>query len=199
MTATITSGHVAGVVTDSTEQFPFHAVTKEECYKYLQVGNDSDDSEIESFSSAYERWGLTTAQAKERLDKYGPNELSMTTKKTIWQRIWYQIANILVAILLFVAVVSSAQAIRFATMEPPDKENVITHSIQVVLLVSLIMYVVYLNPIFSFMHTSDWHILKQLYYIATFTLFELFNDTCPASTRLLVCTRKVLQKRPRMR
>jgi magnesium-transporting ATPase (P-type) len=110
--------------------FPFHASSKEECYKYLEVGD----------SAAYDRTGLTTAQAKERLEKYGYNKLSEKTKKTIWQRIWHQVANVLVAILFFVALVSAAQAIRFATVEP-NKENVITNSIQVGLIMFVIMYV----------------------------------------------------------
>jgi magnesium-transporting ATPase (P-type) len=126
------------------EPFPFHAVTKEDCYKYLEVGdidnNSNDDSNDDALlSSPYQQLGLTTAQAQERLDQYGPNQLSSRTQKTIWQRIWYQIANVLVAILVVVSVVSAAQAIRFATMTPPDQENVVTNSIQVALLVSLIM------------------------------------------------------------
>lgn len=127
------------------EPFPFHAVTKEECYKYLQVGGTSstleDDDHVSASISSYERDGLTTAQVLERRAMYGDNALSPTTPKTIWQRIWYQIANVLVVILMVVAVVAAAQAIRFATMEPPDRNNVTTQSIQVVLLVSLIMYV----------------------------------------------------------
>lgn len=142
MATTTMSDDVGGVVNDRMEQFPYHARTIEECYKYLQVGGDGNyDSENASFASSYERRGLTTAQAKERLDQYRYNQLSESAKKTIWQRIWNQIANVLVAILLFVAVVSSAQAIRFATIEPPDRDSVITNCIQVALLVSLIMYV----------------------------------------------------------
>jgi magnesium-transporting ATPase (P-type) len=132
---------VDGTVNDRIEQFPFHAVTIEECYKYLQVGDDGNTSDERDEESPFECRGLTTVQAKERLDQYGYNELSKKTKKTIWQRIWYQIANVLVAILVVVSIVSAAQAIRFATIEPPDHDNVITNSIQVALLVSLIMYV----------------------------------------------------------
>jgi magnesium-transporting ATPase (P-type) len=112
------------------EMFPFHASSKEACYKYLEVGSNE----------SYDRLGLTTEQAKERLEKYGYNKLSEKTKKTIWQRIWHQVANVLVGILVFVAAVSAAQAIRFATVEP-DKQNVITNSIQVGLIAFVIMYV----------------------------------------------------------
>ena len=116
--------------TSRMEMFPFHASSKEECYKYLDVGN----------SAAYDRTGVTTAQAKERLEKYGYNKMSEKSKKTIWERIWHQVANVLVGILVFVAAVSAAQAIRFATVEP-NKENVITNSIQVGLIAFVIMYV----------------------------------------------------------
>jgi magnesium-transporting ATPase (P-type) len=120
------------------EMFPFHASSKEECYKFLEVGHNA----------AYDRSGLTTAQAKERLEKYGYNKLSEKTKKTIWQRIWHQVANVLVGILVFVAAVSAAQAIRFATVEP-NKENVITNSIQVGLIAFVIMYVYFSRDHFT--------------------------------------------------
>ncbi len=116
--------------TNRMEMFAFHATTKEACYKYLEVGD----------SASYDRTGLTTAQAKERLEKFGYNKMSEKSKKSLLARIWHQVANVLVGILVFVAVVSAAQAIRFATVEP-NKENVITNSIQVALIAFVIMYV----------------------------------------------------------
>lgn len=118
------------VTSDRMEMFPFHASTKEACYKYLEVGD----------SASYDRTGLTTAQAKERLEKFGYNKMSEKSKKSLLARIWHQVANVLVGILVFVAAVSAAQAIRFATVEP-NKENVITNSIQVALIAFVIMYV----------------------------------------------------------
>ena len=115
---------------DRMEMFPFHASTKEACYKYLEVGS----------SGSYDRTGLTTAQAKERLEKFGYNKLSEKTKKTLLQRIWHQVANVLVGILVFVALVSAGQAIRFMTVEP-NKENVITNWILVALITFVIVYV----------------------------------------------------------
>jgi P-type Ca2+ transporter type 2C len=114
------------------EVFPFHASTKEECYKYLEVSNPSSHGQT----------GLTSAEAAERLAKYGYNKLTEKTKKTIWQRIWHQVANVLVGILVFVALVSAGQAIRFMTVEP-NTQNVITNWIQV----GLIAFVIIVNTI----------------------------------------------------
>ena len=108
--------------------FPYHASTIEECFEYLKVPN----------KSTHHRTGLTDADAAARLLKYGPNQLSEKKKITIWERIWHQVGNVLVGVLVFVAVVSAAQAIRFATAEP-NKENVITNSIQVALIAFVIV------------------------------------------------------------
>ena len=56
--------------------------------------------------------GLTSAEASKRLAENGPNELSEKVKRTIWQRIWHQINNVLVYVLLTVAAVSILQAVR---------------------------------------------------------------------------------------
>lgn len=103
------------------KQFPWHASTKEECYKELGL----DES--------LPRTGLSTADAAARLAKYGPNKMTEKEKVTIWQRIWAQVANVLVGILVFVAVVSAARA---ATADNTD--DVITNSIQVGLIVFVI-------------------------------------------------------------
>ena len=141
------------------DMFPFHASSKEECYKYLEVGD----------SASYDRLGLTTTQANERLEKYGYNKLSEKTKKTIWQRIWHQVANVLVGILVFVAAVSAAQAIRFATVEP-NKENVITNSIQVGLIAFVIMYVYFLGKSFR----SILYVVMNFYHSYLYFGFFLF-------------------------
>jgi magnesium-transporting ATPase (P-type) len=110
--------------------FPFHASTKEECFKHLGVSD----------TVMHHRSGLTDIEAADRLQHYGSNKLSEKEKVTIWQRIWHQVANVLVGILVFVALVSAGQAIRFATVEP-NKQNVITNWIQVALIAFVIMYV----------------------------------------------------------
>ena len=95
----------------------WHAMSKEECFKQLEVGDN------------IRRQGLTPAEAAARLEKYGPNQLSEKEKKTLLQRIWAQVANVLVGILVFVAVVS---AIRAVTDDP------VTNSIQVGIIVGVI-------------------------------------------------------------
>ena len=104
--------------------FPWHAKTREECYAELGCGKD------------LQRVGLTTAEAQKRLETYGPNKLTEKEKVTIWQRIWHQVANVLVGILVFVAVVSAVQAVRAGIDD--DGESVVTNSIQVGLIVFVI-------------------------------------------------------------
>jgi magnesium-transporting ATPase (P-type) len=55
--------------------------------------------------------GLTTPEAQARLEQYGPNQLSEKEKVTLLQRIWKQVSNVLVGILVFVAVVSLIKGI----------------------------------------------------------------------------------------
>ncbi len=51
--------------------------------------------------------GLTSAQAKQRLDEYGPNELKEKPPPTFWERLWGQLTEYVVIILLVAAVVSA--------------------------------------------------------------------------------------------
>jgi Ca2+-transporting ATPase len=101
--------------------YPWHAKTSEECFQELGCKNDH-------FTT-----GLTTDEANARLQKYGENKLSEKEKVTLLQRIWNQVANVLVGILVFVALVS---AIRAATIETTDGK--ITNTIQVCLIVFVI-------------------------------------------------------------
>ena len=55
--------------------------------------------------------GLSQKEAQERLEKYGLNQLSGKKKSTIFEKIWRQVANVLVGILVFVAVVSAIREI----------------------------------------------------------------------------------------
>lgn len=86
---------------------PFHCMTKEEAIAELGLSAD------------IRRKGLTTAEAKARLEQYGYNQLTEKEKVTLLQRIWKQVNNVLVAILVFVAVVSLAKGI--ATDKAEDK------------------------------------------------------------------------------
>ena len=99
---------------DRMKMFPFHARSAEECFAELKCGGD------------HARTGLTSKDAESRLAQYGPNKLSEKKKVTLLERIWNQVANVLVAILVFVAVVS---AIRAATAD--TSEDVVTNTIQV--------------------------------------------------------------------
>lgn len=109
---------------DRLSMFPFHAKTIEECYAELGCPSDLHQS------------GLTSEDASKRLEKYGHNKLMEKERITIWQRIWHQVNNVLVGVLIFVAFVSMAQAIRYGL--EGDTENATTNSIQV----GLIFFVV---------------------------------------------------------
>jgi len=77
--------------------------------------------------------GLTTQEAKMRFERDGPNELTEKKKRTIWERIWDQINNVLVFILFVVAVVS---AIKGATS---TGDEAITSWIEVGLILGVII------------------------------------------------------------
>lgn len=78
---------------------PWHCMSKEEVFKKLDVPAD------------IRKKGLTNAQANERLEKYGENKLTEKEKETLLQKIWKQVANVLVGILVFVAIISVVSAI----------------------------------------------------------------------------------------
>jgi Ca2+-transporting ATPase len=90
--------------TDNTEKEvrvvpPWHCMTKEEVIKELGLPPD------------IRRVGLTTAEAQARLEKYGENKLTEAEKESIWLKIWRQVNNVLVAILVFVTVISVYSAV----------------------------------------------------------------------------------------
>ena len=80
--------------------------------------------------------GLSVDEAASRLKKYGPNKMTEKEKVTIWQRIWHQINNVLVYVLMTVAVVSLIQAV--TTPENDTTNQQFTASFQVALIVSVI-------------------------------------------------------------
>jgi magnesium-transporting ATPase (P-type) len=98
---------------------PWHVMSKEECFKELEVPAD------------IRKKGLTAAQAAERLEKYGENKLTEKEKETLLQKIWKQVNNVLVGILVFVAIISAASAIS-------KIGNVLTSWIQVAIIFSVI-------------------------------------------------------------
>ena len=108
-------------VLDRSKLFQWHCATQTECFKELGLGED------------LLKTGLSTDEANKRLEQYGPNKLSEKEKVTLLQRIWAQVANVLVGILVFVAIVS---AIRAATADV--NEDKVTNTIQVGLIVFVI-------------------------------------------------------------
>ncbi|MGC9520886.1 MAG: cation-translocating P-type ATPase [Anaerolineae bacterium] len=52
--------------------------------------------------------GLTSEEAKQRLGEYGPNELEEKPPPTFWERLWNQLTEFVVIILLVAAVISAA-------------------------------------------------------------------------------------------
>ena len=56
------------------------------------------------------RNGITSSEAKTRVETCGPSQLTEKKRKSLLRRIWEQVNNVLVAILVFIAVFSSAKA-----------------------------------------------------------------------------------------
>ena len=99
----------------------YHVMTKEEVISELGLNPD------------VRRTGLTTAEAKARLEQYGYNQLTEKEKVTLLQRIWKQVNNVLVGILVFVAVVSLIKGIASS-----DSETRLTNFIEVGLITFVI-------------------------------------------------------------
>lgn len=105
---------------------PFHAKTAKECFHELGCSENLLQE------------GLTTAEASKRLEKFGYNKLTEKAKVTLLQRIWKQVANVLVAILVIVAIVSLVRALTTTA-----SEEIITDWIQF----GLIVFVIVTNTI----------------------------------------------------
>jgi len=83
--------------------------------------------------------GLTTVEAKQRLEEYGENKMSEAERETIWEKIWKQVANVLVLILVIVAVVSAARGIvEQVVIENPNSTTILTSWVQVGLITTVI-------------------------------------------------------------
>ena len=100
---------------------PWHTLSIQETIKAMDLNENLEKS------------GLSTADAATRLEKYGPNKLTEKVKKTLLQRIWHHINNILVYVLITVAIVSLIQAVT-AT----DGQIIFSSWFQVALIVSVI-------------------------------------------------------------
>ena len=108
-----------------TEQAPWHTMSVEESIKKMGLKDDLPKS------------GLSTDEAASRLAKYGENKLTEKEKKTIWQRIWHQINNVLVYVLLTVAVVSAIQGVQYVVMGQTG-QNIFSAWFQVGLILGVI-------------------------------------------------------------
>ena len=107
-----------------TEQSPWHTMSIEETITKMGLPADLAKS------------GLSVDEAASRLTKYGPNKMTEKEKVTIWQRIWHQINNVLVYVLMVVAVVSLIQAIAAPTPDPKNQR--FTSSFQTALIIAVI-------------------------------------------------------------
>jgi magnesium-transporting ATPase (P-type) len=105
-------------------QYPWHAESVDECVQNLGLSN----SVLKS--------GLSSEEAQKRLHIYGPNKLSEKEQVTLLQRIWHQVANMLVGILVVVAIVSAARALTSTT-----SSSIVSNWLQVALILIVITYV----------------------------------------------------------
>jgi Ca2+-transporting ATPase len=76
---------------NTTQNKEWHALKAEEVLNHLKV----------------EQRGLTTAQARERLEQYGPNQLKEAPRPTFLQMLWEQLNNFVVILLIVASLVSA--------------------------------------------------------------------------------------------
>jgi len=95
--------------------------------------------------------GLSTAQAQERLQKYGPNKLKEGEKPTWFQRFLSQLKDPMLIILMIAAVVSAATTvIDYMQMEVRDPGHLVEGLVEV----GIIVIVVLLNAILGVVQES---------------------------------------------
>jgi magnesium-transporting ATPase (P-type) len=90
---------------------PWHAMEVDDCIKELGLKSDLKST------------GLSTNEAAARFEKHGANKMSEREKKTIWAKIWEQVGNVLVFILLVVAVISAIRAGTCPAGDPTDPND----------------------------------------------------------------------------
>ena len=76
---------------NTTQNREWHALKPEEVLNHLKVENR----------------GLTSAQAQERLEQYGPNQLKEAPRPTFFQTLWEQLNNFVVILLIVASAVSA--------------------------------------------------------------------------------------------
>jgi Ca2+-transporting ATPase len=107
----------------AVDQPPWHTMTKEDVLKELGLPSD------------IRKKGLTAAEALARLEKYGENKLTESEKEGLLRKIWNQVNNILVLILVIVAVISVVTAF----VIPPEVNPTYTNWLQVGIIVGVIV------------------------------------------------------------
>ena len=96
--------------------------------------------------------GLSTAQAQERLEKYGPNKLKEGEKPTWLQRFLAQLKDPMLIILMIAAVVSAATTV-IDFMQLPEPRDA-GHLVEGLVEVGIIVIVVLLNAILGVIQES---------------------------------------------
>lgn len=76
---------------EDTKQHEWHALEAEEVLKYLKVQDK----------------GLTTEEAQQRLEKFGPNQLKEAARSSFLQMLWEQLNNFVVILLIVASVISA--------------------------------------------------------------------------------------------
>ena len=77
---------------DSPLDTPWHTLNVQECFEKLRTPPD----------------GLTSSEAEQRLEKYGPNELQATGRVSPWTILFEQFKNVLIIILLLATALSAS-------------------------------------------------------------------------------------------
>ncbi len=77
---------------ESTQQQEWHTLKAEEVLRHLEVKDR----------------GLTSDEAKRRLEQYGPNQLEEAPRPTFLQMLWEQLNNFVVILLIIASVISAA-------------------------------------------------------------------------------------------
>mgnify|MGYP002517458049 CR=1 FL=1 len=101
----------------------YYAMSIEELYQRFQINDE----------------GLTTKEAKKRIEKYGKNKLVEAKKETIIQRFLKQLADPMIIILLVAAAISAVVAV--LEHEPPTD-------------VFIILFVVIVNTLMGIIQES---------------------------------------------
>ena len=99
MASTVDEEVCVTISTRSEEITTWHVLSIDETINWLRANEDLIQV------------GLTTSEVQERLQQYGPNQLTPKKKTSLLVRIWRQLYNVLVGILFVVAVVSAIRAI----------------------------------------------------------------------------------------